>query len=144
MSQPVQTKALRSGHASAKMLSSMDRINSKRLTLLICLGLAATTLAIFWPLFHAEFIHFDDPSYVTTNPQVQNGLSWENVKWAFTSGYASNWHPLTWLSHMLDVQLFGLKPGAHHRTNVLFHTANTLLLFLALRGMTGALWRSAF
>ncbi|PYJ05835.1 MAG: hypothetical protein DME25_07720 [Verrucomicrobia bacterium] len=80
---------------------------------------------------------------MTGNPRVQAGLALESIRWAFFSVYSSNWHPLTWLSHMLDCQLYGLKPGGHHWTNVLFHAANVLLLFLWLRDMTGALWRSA-
>ena len=122
----------------------MDRMKESRRTLLICLLLAAATLAAFWPVIHSDFIHYDDPQYVTLNPHVASGLTWANVKWAFSSGYASNWHPLTWLSHMLDAQLFGLKAGGHHLTNLIFHVLNTLLLFLLLKRMTGALWRSAF
>src|SRR5262249_36018572 len=128
-------KGLRSGFPLSKMLSSMDSTSKRRATILICLLLAITTLATYSPLFHAEFIHFDDPSYVTTNPRVSSGLSWENIEWAFTSGYASNWHPLTWLSHMMDAQLFGLKPAGHHSTNVLLHTINVLLVFLAFKSM---------
>ena len=105
--------------------------------------LSAVTLASFWPVFHNDFIKFDDLDYVTTNPHVATGLTWENVGWAFRSGQAANWHPLTWLSHMLDVQLFGLRPGWHHLTSLLFHTANALLLFMVLRRMTGTEWRSA-
>ncbi len=102
------------------------------------------TLASFWPVFHNDFIKFDDPDYVTSNPRVTTGLTWSNVGWAFQSGEQANWHPLTWLSHMLDVQLFGLQPGWHHLVSLLIHTANALLLFLVLRRMTGADWRSAF
>ncbi|HUL98834.1 MAG TPA: hypothetical protein VLU24_05335, partial [Mycobacterium sp.] len=81
---------------------------------------------------------------MTANPHVAGGLTWENVAWAFTTNHAANWHPLTWLSHMADVELFGMNAGAHHLTSLLFHAANTLLLFLLLRRMTGALGRSAF
>jgi protein O-mannosyl-transferase len=103
------------------------------------------TLALYWPVRHFEFNNYDDRQYITENPNVQNGLTLPAVKWAFTAvGYAWNWHPLTWLSHLLDVQLFGFNAGAHHFTNVLFHTANTLLLFLLLRRWTGDLWRSVF
>jgi tetratricopeptide (TPR) repeat protein len=90
------------------------------------------------------FINYDDPDYVTENPMVLGGLHWNAVGSAFSTPYASNWHPLTWLSHMLDCQLFGVNPAGHHFTNLLLHTANTLLLFFLLRGLTGALWRSAF
>src|SRR5208283_5662499 len=81
--------------------------------------------------------------YITNNAHVKAGLTWTGVIWAFRTGAAANWHPLTWLSHMLDCQLYGLYPGGHHSTNLLFHVANTLLLFLWLRQLTGALWRSA-
>jgi protein O-mannosyl-transferase len=110
---------------------------------LICLLLSLVTLAVFLPVARHEFINYDDPDYVTRNAMVLNGLSWHGAVWAFTSGAAGNWHPFTWLSHMLDVQLFGLWAGGHHLINVLFHIANTLALFLILNGMTRALWRSA-
>src|SRR6202030_858627 len=83
-------------------------------------------------------------AYVYKNPQVFRGLTSEGIIWAFTQSHAANWHPLTWLSHMLDCQLYGLSPGGHHLTNVLLHSANAILLFLVLRQMTGSLWRSAF
>src|SRR5262249_53924694 len=85
-----------------------------------------------------------DDSYVLANPLVRGGLTWDGVRAAFTSGHAANWHPLTWLSHQLDVQLFGLDAGAHHRTNVLLHALDAALLLCALVALTGALWRSAF
>jgi tetratricopeptide (TPR) repeat protein len=91
-----------------------------------------------------EFINFDDNLYVTENKHVLSGISLANLKWALTATYASNWHPLTWLSHMVDVQLFGLKAGRHHLVSVFFHIANALLLFLILHRMTKALWQSAF
>jgi tetratricopeptide (TPR) repeat protein len=109
----------------------------------ICLILALATLLLYWPVTHHSFITLDDNQYVTANPQVQAGLTWAGVKWAFQNTIASNWHPLTWLSHMLDCQLFGLNPAGHHLTNVFFHIANTLLLFVWLDGTTGARWRSA-
>jgi len=110
---------------------------------LILLLLAAMNAGAFWNLQRNEFIKLDDPGYVVNNAHVRAGLTGEGAIWALTTTHAANWHPLTWLSHMLDVQLFGLNPGAHHLTNLFWHTANTLLLFLLLRGMTGALWRSA-
>ena len=110
---------------------------------LLCVLLAVLTFAVYLPVGRYDFVNYDDLDYVTTNPHVQTGLKWQNVMWAFTSGHASNWHPLTWLSHMLDCQLFGQHAGAHHLVNVFFHSVNTLLLFLVLRRMTGALWRSA-
>src|SRR5580704_1811459 len=111
----------------------------------IALSLVLITLALYWPVRHFEFNNYDDGQYITKNPNVQNGLTLPDIEWAFTAaGYAGNWHPLTWLSHLLDIELFGFHAGAHHFTNLLFHTANTLLLFLLLRRWTGALWRSAF
>ena len=110
---------------------------------LICLLLAAVTFLTYWPVLRHDFINFDDPDYVTSNSQVQAGLTWNGVVWALSTGHAANWHPLTWLSLMLDSQLYGMKPAGFHLTNLLFHIANSLLLFLVLRRMTGALWRSA-
>ncbi|HOX57716.1 MAG TPA: tetratricopeptide repeat protein [Candidatus Paceibacterota bacterium] len=121
----------------------MNRINNRRLAPLLGLLLAAATLAAFWPVIHHDFVNCDDQAYVYENPALVAGLSWPAVVWAFTTGYAGNWHPLTWLSHLLDVQWFGLKAGGHHFTSLLLHVANTLLLFVVLRRMTGALWRSA-
>jgi len=91
-----------------------------------------------------DFVRYDDQGYVTENLQVQHGLTWENVKWAFYTSTAPYWHPLTWLSHMLDCELFGLKAWGHHLTSLLLHVANTFLVFLVLRRMTGAFWRSWF
>jgi len=110
---------------------------------IICLGLAAITLALYWPVSRHDFINLDDPDYVTENPTVQAGLTGLGLRWAFGASHAYNWHPLTWLSHMLDCQLFGLKPGPHHLASAGFHIASTILLFLALNQMTGAVWRSA-
>lgn len=106
--------------------------------------LAVAVLAAFWPVLRCGFINYDDPTYVSANPHVMAGLTWRGAAWAFTTGHASNWHPLTWLSHMLDVQLFGLNPGAHHFINLLFHLANTLLLFGLFQRLGAAPWRSAF
>ena len=110
----------------------------------IILALVLGTLAVYLPATHHGFTLFDDNDYVTENPIVENGLTWAGVKWAFTTWHASNWHPLTWLSHMLDCQLFGLNSGVHHTVNVLFHTANAVLLFLLLRRLIGGLWPAAF
>jgi tetratricopeptide (TPR) repeat protein len=111
---------------------------------LIGLLLALITLVAYLPVAHHGFSIFDDDDYVTNNPVVQDGLTWVGVKWAFTTWHASNWHPITWLSHMTDCELFGPNAGAHHLVNVLFHTANAVLLLLLLFRMTGALWPSAF
>ena len=110
----------------------------------VCLGLAAMTFAVFGQTLRHEFIDFDDGDYVFENPMVARGLTFKGMVWAFTRGHSDNWHPLTWLSHMLDCQLYGLNPAGHHLTNVLLHTATVIALFLVLRQMTGALWRSAF
>jgi tetratricopeptide (TPR) repeat protein len=110
---------------------------------LIGLLLIVATLGVFWQVRSHDFLNYDDDVYVSENSQVQEGFTRKSVIWAFTSGYASNWHPLTWLSHMLDCQLFGLNPGGHHLTNLMLHLANTLLLFLLLNRMTSAPYRSA-
>ena len=112
--------------------------------LAICIALSITTIAVFWQVGNHEFISFDDNDYVTENRYVQDGLTLKGIIWAFSEPHAHNWHPLTWLSHMLDCQLFGLKPGRHHLVNLFFHVVNTLLLFLILRRMTKGLWQSAF
>lgn len=112
--------------------------------LLICLLLALVTLAAFWKVNYSDFINYDDPVYVTENSNVQSGLTSEGIRWAFSTAYAEFWHPLTWLSLMLDYELYGLKPGGYHLTNLLLHMASTLLLFWLFQRMTGALWRSAF
>jgi tetratricopeptide (TPR) repeat protein len=105
--------------------------------------LALMTVALYWPAMRCDFVNFDDPDYVTENPHVQGGLTLEGMKWAFSNPVVGNWHPLTVLSHTLDCQLFGLKPWGHHLTSVLLHALNTVLVFLLLRRLTGALWRSA-
>lgn len=111
--------------------------------LLVCAGLIMAVIAIYWPVHGFDHIHWDDPGYVYDNPMVTKGLTIEGVRWAFTSGYAANWHPLTWLSHMLDVQLFGLNTGAHHMMNVFFHALNALLVLAVFYRYTGKLWTSA-
>ena len=102
------------------------------------------TLACYWPVGHFNFLNYDDDRYVSGNAMVSQGLSWDGFRRAFGSLECCNWHPLTWLSHGLDCQLYGLAAGAHHVTNLLFHAANVLLLFGVLKRMTGAAWRSAF
>jgi tetratricopeptide (TPR) repeat protein len=127
----------------------------KKATAAAAFALAVVTLLIYLPVLHNGFVNYDDPDYITNNPHVQAGLTWPGIVWAFRSTEASNWHPLTWISHMADCQLFGMNPAGHHLVNVLFHTANTVLLFLLLNRLTGlrseasaphtgALWRSAF
>ena len=116
----------------------------QRKSLTICLLLIATTLLVFWQVQHYDFVNIDDPYYVSDNFFVKHGLTRASFIWAFTTTHAANWHPLTWLSHMLDYQVYGLNPGGHHVTSVLLHLANAVLLFLVLNRMTGTLWRSAF
>jgi protein O-mannosyl-transferase len=110
--------------------------------LVLSLLLVVVTLALYNPVSRNGFVNFDDDRYVTDNPQVQAGLRWSTVSWAFTSLDQANWHPLTWLSHALDCQLFRLNPVGHHYTNVLFHATNALLLFLILQWFTGYTARS--
>ena len=100
--------------------------------------------AVYSPVLRNDFVNFDDDRYVTGNSHVRGGLSAEGARWAATATLTGNWHPLTWLSHMLDVELFGMNPAGHHATNVLLHAVNAVLLFLVLAGMTGAVGRSAF
>jgi tetratricopeptide (TPR) repeat protein len=114
-----------------------------RSELWIAPALAAAVAAVYARVGGFRFVNFDDDLYVTQNPIVQRGLTWEGVAWAFTSVRTFYWHPLSWLSHMLDCELYGLDPGMHHITNVFLHAAITVLLFLLLRRMTGAPWRSA-
>jgi tetratricopeptide (TPR) repeat protein len=109
---------------------------------LLAAGLSLVTLALYLPSLKNEFIAYDDQQYVTENRHVQQGLNGPAVVWAFKSSYATNWHPLTWLSHMLDCQIYGLHPAGHHLTNTLLHAANAVLLFLLLCRLTGAQWRS--
>jgi protein O-mannosyl-transferase len=121
----------------------VDFSDSRKTRLLICLALALATLGVYWQVHHFDFVNYDDPDYVTENPVVKNGLTLNGIGWAFTHVYASNWHPLTWISHMLDCQLFNLNPAGPHLVNVFFHTANAILLFLLLSRITRAQWRSA-
>lgn len=111
---------------------------------LICLVLVLGTALLYWPITTHPFIIYDDEQYVVDNHHVTSGLSSTNTVWAFTSGEAANWHPLTWITHQADCSLYGLNAGGHHFTNLLFHVVNTLLLFFFLRSATGTLWRSAF
>src|SRR6266446_319080 len=109
---------------------------------ILCLLLVAATLVFYNPIIHNQFIDFDDSSYILKNSWVQGGLTWDTVKWSFTTLREGNWHPLTWLSHALDCQIFRLNPAGHHYTNLLLHAANVVLLFLLLRQATGLTWPS--
>jgi tetratricopeptide (TPR) repeat protein len=101
------------------------------------------TLGLYWPAVHFDFVNYDDPEYVIYNPAIQHGLNGASLAWALTTRHASNWHPLTWLSLMVDYSLFGLHPGGYHLVNLLLHTANVVLLFLVLWQWTASTWRSA-
>ncbi len=119
------------------MASSEMSASREKHVVIFCLLLVAATLAFYNPIVHNRFIDFDDSAYILKNSKVQSGLTWNTVKWAFTTFRAGNWHPLTWLSHALDCQLFRLNPIGHHYTNLLLHAANVVLLFLLLRQATG-------
>lgn len=119
----------------------MSRYRSE---IIIGLFLVMMTLAVYQQVRNHDFTNFDDDDYVTQNPFVRDGLTWRGFSWAFRSHLHGHYHPVTWLSHMTDVELFGLNPAGHHLTSVFLHVVNILLLFLILRRMTGALWQSAF
>ena len=124
--------------------TTQQNVFARHKSIFICLILAALILAVYWQVGSFSFVEYDDQVYVTENPHVKEGLNADSLAWAFTTGHGANWHPVTWLSHMLDYQLFGMNAGRHHLTNLLFHIINTLLLFLLLRRLTGADWRSGF
>jgi hypothetical protein len=119
-------------------------INKRRLEIGTCLFLVLVCLVVYVQLIGFSFVSYDDELYITKNPYIKAGLTRDSIVWAFTSGYAANWHPLTWLSHMLDMELFGLNPMAHHWTSLQIHIVNVVLLFLFLRWVTGTICRSAF
>ncbi len=146
MLQPSQSVAVESGanSVSPPVPTTVWSATSWRSTTVIVVGLMVVNWIVFGQTTRHGFINFDDPSYVSDNPHVPGGLTWENVTWAFTHVHSCNWHPLTWMSHMLDCQVFGLNPAGHHLTNVLLHVVATLLLFAVLRSTTGYPWRSAF
>lgn len=133
-----------SGVAGLGSFAPDHRANSRVTSILVCLGLVAVTWAVFGQTLAHDFVNFDDHVYVYENPLVVRGLSIEGIIGAFAHTHALNWHPLTTLSHMFDCQLYGLKAGGHHVTNIILHTISVLLLFLMLKQITGALWQSAF
>jgi Flp pilus assembly protein TadD len=122
----------------------MSNALTKYCSLWICLVLTLATIAVFWQVCTYDFINYDDPAYVSQNPNIQAGITLKTIKWAFTVNYDHIWHPLTWLSNMLAWQLFGPNAGGHHLINLVFHIVNTLLLFIVLKQMIGAIWPSAF
>jgi Tfp pilus assembly protein PilF len=111
---------------------------------LVALGIAALTAAVYWQATGNSFINYDDNLYVTNNPQVQAGLGWNGIVWAFSTSHTGNWIPITWLSHMLDCQLYGLSAAGHHLTSLLIHLANAILVFFLFQKLTAHVWRSAF
>jgi tetratricopeptide (TPR) repeat protein len=140
-SSPSPAAAKRLDQPGAKISSTLFH-SSRQRTLLSCLLVAAAVLVSYGPATHNGFLNYDDDTYITNNPHVREGLTWATTKWAFTTYDQANWHPLTWLSHALDCQLFGLNPAGPHFENVLLHAANAVLLFLLLQSATGFRWRS--
>src|SRR5437868_3882137 len=137
-------------HQRRAQSTGPPKISHRWLRLGICISLAVLTWVVFGQLLQYDFINYDDPRYVYENTNITNGLTIGGIAWAFTHIHSMNWHPLTTISHMLDCQLYGLKPGAHHFTNVLLHSIVAILLLLVLQRMTGgpsgtgSIWRSAF
>src|SRR4051812_18610416 len=119
------------------------RIHHRAATAALAVLLAALTIAVFWQVQTFDFVRFDDPLYVIDNPHVLGGIDFERLKWAFTTGESASWQPVTWISLMLDVEMFGVKARGFHLTNLAIHSANVVLVFLLLQRMTGATWRSA-
>ncbi len=144
MSHKTRSRASVRKSAALSSKTRATRSNDRWLVVGICVFLTAITWLVFGQTLRHEFVNFDDTTYVLENARVANGLTIDGIAWAFTRSHAANWHPVTWLSHMLDAQFYGLSPGGHHFTNVLLHVATAIMLFLVLRQMTGAVWRSAF
>ena len=115
---------------------------SSRMLLALCVALFGIVVWTFSPSLNGEFLYFDEHWHILDNSHVMDGLTLKGVAWAFRSLEAANWHPVTWLSHMLDCEIHGLDPWGHHLTNVLLHALNAVLVFVVLRAMTGATWRS--
>jgi len=137
-----ETQSSRDGERRHGSVAQAGALGKGRLLLYVFLGLAV--FISYYPTHGNGFIdQFDDVHYVLENPAVRRGLTWEGIGWAFTTGHAANWHPLTWVSHMVDCSLYGMNPGGHHLTNLLLHVSNTLLLLVFLSSATGAFWRSA-
>ena len=129
---------------SGEGASGRALVSERAAVVLMCGVLALAVWLVFGQTLHHGFVNFDDNEYVYDNLAVVPGLTLHGIAWAFTHTHASNWHPLTWLSHMVDCQLYGLQPAGHHLTSVVLHAVNVILLFLVLRRMTGAFWPSAF
>ena len=144
MSPPKTLSKIRSHdrRSSRSNVRTAPLFSGKVLNAALCVMLVAGTVALYSPVFGHSFVVYDDSDYVTGNLHVRDGLSWSTVKWAFTTTDAANWHPLTWLSHALDCEIFGLNPGGHHLDNVLIHALNAALLYLLLAWSTRRTWPS--
>ncbi|MCS5648989.1 MAG: glycosyltransferase family 39 protein, partial [Dehalococcoidia bacterium] len=117
---------------------------NKTMRIVICIFLVLATATIYWQVKEHEFLNFDDNKYITDNWNVQAGFTRESIHWAFTKSHYGDWQPITWLSYILDYQLYGLNPKGYHLTSLFFHIANSLILFMVLLRMTGALWQCSF
>src|SRR5436190_4806400 len=142
MRDSVRRKMAPKGGATAP--SSSRAPSDRMVTAVICILLVGIVWIVFGQTLQHQFINYDDDQYVYENPRITNGLTLDGIQWALTHVHASNWHPLTTISHMLDCQLYGLQPWGHHLTNVLLHTVAAIFLFLALRRLTGAHGPSPF
>ena len=135
-----QSKAVQPGNV---LKTQDDSSTGLRSPIVLSLVLFASTLILYFPTLYSAFVNYDDPAYVTSNAHVLQGLSWGNVAWAWAATVEANWHLLTWISHMTDVQFFGVSPGGHHFVSVFLHALNVALLFFVLRRSTGYVLRSA-
>ena len=126
------------------LMNNKTQITSERKKLIIYLFLIVATFAVYWQVNEFDFLHFDDNVYVTQNSSIKTGFTKESILWAFTTKYFDLWHPLVWLSFMADYELFGLKAGGYHLTNLIFHILSALLLFWLFHRMTREIWKSAF
>jgi tetratricopeptide (TPR) repeat protein len=141
---PVGDKPGVGRHFLLESESSPSGLNERWLVLGVCIFLAVIVWVVFGQTLHHEFVNYDDETYVVNTPAILDGLSLKGIVWAFTHNVNVNWTPLVVISHMLDCQLYGTNAGWHHLTSVLLHMASAIVLFLVLKGMTAALWRSAF
>ena len=138
------SKKTKNGTTSPRSVGFKYFETEKILKILICIFLFVSTFVVYVQVHHHDFLNYDDDIYITNNLNAQAGLTSKSIQWAFTTSHDGNWFPVTWFSHIIDYQLYGLNLQGHHFTNLLFHIANTLLLFLVLSRMTGTLWQSGF
>src|SRR5277367_6485853 len=131
-----RTQTLAKARVQSRNKPTRKILTSRKLPIILCLLLAVATIALYYPVSKHAFLTFDDHDYVTANSHVRDGLRWSTLQWAFTATTAANWHPLTWISHALDCQLFGLNPAGHHLDSALLHTVDAVLLFLLLAWIT--------